>query len=250
MIIYLYGPDSYRRQEKLKAILDKYKAKHSALTIERFDLFAEASAEADLGKLKDFVRSQSLFDSFKFGIIYAGGEPASDLAELLKNNLETKDTVLAVIADSALPRAFEFLLKKPALSEKFEPLEEAAVLSFLKKEAAKLKLNLSREAMISLLNLHKSDLWGIKNDLEKISLGGKPEESPEFSNFFVLLNRFRRGNPAALEMLLESDEPAKIFNIIAAQADPYLKIKMADYDAAIKSGKMEYEEALTDLVIS
>lgn len=247
MIIYLYGPDSYRRQEKLKAILEKYKAKHSALTIERFFL----DEEGDFERLKDFARSQSLFDSFKFGIIHAGGvELEKDFTDLLKANLETKITVLAVIAEVPLPKTFEFLLKKPVLSEKFEPLGEAAVLAFIKNESAGLKLNLSKETMISLLNAHKSDLWGIKNNLEKISLGGKAEENSEFSNFFVLLNRFRRGNLAALETLLGNDDPAKVFNIVAAQADPYLKIKMADYDAAIKSGKIEYEEALTDLAIS
>ena len=54
----------------------------------------------------------------------------------------------------------------------------------------------------------------------------------------------------ALEtMLALSDPPAKIFNILASQwaeKTPH----MAEYDLAVKSGKVDYEEALVDLLIS
>ncbi|TSC96136.1 MAG: hypothetical protein Athens101426_490 [Parcubacteria group bacterium Athens1014_26] len=57
---------------------------------------------------------------------------------------------------------------------------------------------------------------------------------------------------AALEEFLSrSQEPAMIFNMIAVSpyGSPAWKQKMADYDVAIKSGKLEYEEVLTNMTI-
>jgi len=45
------------------------------------------------------------------------------------------------------------------------------------------------------------------------------------------------------------DPAAKIFNILAAQAGEKIP-RMADYDIAVKSGKLDYEEVLLDLAIS
>ena len=76
------------------------------------------------------------------------------------------------------------------------------------------------------------------------------------SNFFAMIGKLSGRSPfsqkiSSLTWLLETDEPAKIFNMLSAFAKaPEEKIKMADYDVAIKSGKLEYEEALLDLVIS
>jgi hypothetical protein len=50
-------------------------------------------------------------------------------------------------------------------------------------------------------------------------------------------------------MLAGNDPPAKIFNILASQWQEKIP-HMAEYDLAIKSGKVDYEEALVDLLIS
>ena len=47
----------------------------------------------------------------------------------------------------------------------------------------------------------------------------------------------------------ENESAAKIFNIISALW-PQKTPQFAAYDRAIKMGKMDYEEALTDLVLS
>jgi hypothetical protein len=50
-------------------------------------------------------------------------------------------------------------------------------------------------------------------------------------------------------MLAANDPPAKIFNILASQWQEKTP-HMAEYDLAVKSGKVDYEEALVDLLIS
>jgi hypothetical protein len=50
-------------------------------------------------------------------------------------------------------------------------------------------------------------------------------------------------------MLAANDPPAKIFNILASQWQEKTP-HMAEYDLAVKSGKVDYEDALVDLLIS
>jgi len=247
MIIYLYGPDSYRRQEKLKEIVANYKKKHSTITIDKF-------IEGEFERFGDFIKNQSLFDSFKLAIIFeAFISENKNFAELLKAHLNSKNIILLISVDKKLPKEFNFILNSSAetsvLSQSFEKLETTQIENFVKKEALKRDLKLPIQTINSLVRANSSDLWGIVNDLDKLELGGKLEESLAEPEFFSLINRVRRGDITALEILLHKQEPAMIFNIIASQAGPDLKEKMADYDVAIKSGKLDYEEALLSVIL-
>lgn len=249
MILYLYGPDSYRRQEKLKEILAKYQEKHSGLTMERFIL----EAEEDLLRLKEFLSEQSLFGGSKLVIVYCNEEP-KELADFLKTIVNGNSALnLVLLADKHLGKGFNFLLKKPVLSQEFDQLRGASLAAFVRKEAAERGLKIPAETINDLIR-GTADTWTIVNELDKLALGGKLESGPAYPNFFSLLQRLKSGLAKtalpALSQLLDHDDPAAVFNILASQADRDLKIKMADYDAAIKSGKMGYEEALLDLVIS
>lgn len=248
MIIYLYGPDSYRRQEKLKEIVANYKKKHLAITIDKF-------AEGEFGRLEDFIKNQSLFDEFKLAIIFESASLRTapenkNFAELLKTHLNSKSTILAISVDKKLPKEFGFLLEKSVVSQSFEELSGLYLENFIKKEAEKRGMKLSPDVFRKLIIANRSDLWGIVNDLDKLELGGKLEDGLVEPEFFSLINRAKRGDITALEILLSKQEPAMIFNIIASQAGPDLKEKMANYDVAIKSGKLEYEEALLDVILT
>lgn len=246
MLIYLYGPDSYRRYEKQKEIIFKYKEKHAAVNVDRFLL----DAENELERLKEFLKNQSLFENFKLAVIQLSKTAnEKELAELFKKYIEAKTITLLITADEKLPSSFSFLTKKPALSQEFKELTGVQLTNFIKSEAAKRKLNLSSQDITKLVQVHGSNLWGLVNDLDKLALGGALEDRVSVGNIFPYLTRAKRGDLSALEFLLAVEEPAKIFNIMAAQADTYLKNKMADYDAAIKSGKLGYAEALIDLTL-
>lgn len=244
MIIYLYGPDSYRRQEKLREIVANYQKKHSAITINKF-------MEEEFGRLDDFVKNQSLFDDFKLAIIFEiAASENKNFAELLKTHLNSKSIILAISVDKKLPKEFSFLLEKSVVSQSFEELSGSYLENFIKKEAEKRGMKLSPDVFRKLIIANRSDLWGIVNDLDKLELGGKLEDGLVEPEFFSLINRVRRGDITALEILLNKQKPAMIFNIIASQAGPDLKEKMANYDVAIKSGKLDYEEALLDVILT
>ena len=253
MIICLYGADSYRRQEKLKWYAEKFKEKHSALTAERFTL----SEDGELARLKEFAAAQSLFDNFKFGVLDEAAEADSkELAEVLKLALNSRNLTLVISAEKFLPKEFKILNDSSVIKEEFD-FTPSDLAGFLKKEAEKRNLKLIPAVSDILIKNCGGDKWWLVTELDKLALGSPAAIEPvrEDQNFFGLINKFRNADSVgyalpALERLLDFEEPAKIFNMISsfAKASEDLR-KMADYDAAIKSGKMEYPEALLDLAL-
>ena len=88
VIIFLYGPDSYRRQEKLKEITAQYQVKHADVAIQMFD------AATQSGALLGALREQSLFGAAKFVVAQNFSELPKDFTELisaaLKNIFDSK----------------------------------------------------------------------------------------------------------------------------------------------------------------
>lgn len=249
MLIYLYGPDAYRRQKKLKSIIETYQKKHSMLTIEHFLM----EKENEMNRLQDFLKGQSLFGEAKLGVVH-DPEEAEGLGPILKSILDDKTNTLIVISEKKLGAGFPFLFKKPTLTESFEILKGVKLATAIRNEAAARRINVEEKTIFLLAETYGGDLFAIVNELEKMALGSDFAPHPKDPPFFALIQTLKsRGSLglklSALAYLLENEEPAAIFNITAAIADPSLKIKMADYDIAVKSGKLEYEEVLTDLVI-
>ncbi|MDO8467013.1 MAG: hypothetical protein Q7S83_02620 [bacterium] len=250
MLIYLYGPDAYRRQQKLKEITEKFTDKHGNSGLERFDL----SMKGEVERLKDFSTTQSLFDSSKFGIVYEADEAEpKEVNNLLKIADGSKTISLAVVADKALPKTFKILSGAEVISQEFDNLESAQVSAFAKAEAQRRDFKLSDSLLQGLIWKYAKDTWGLVNEIERLALGGNPETVLREQDFFSAISQLEYGKTASvklpiLERLMHSEDLPKIFNILAAMARN--KNKMADYDLAIKSGKLEYEEVLTDLALS
>lgn len=250
MLIYLYGPDAYRRQQKLKEITDKFIKDHGNSGLERFDL----SVKGEIERLKDFTTTQSLFDSSKLGVIYEANEAEpKEVNNLLKIADGSKTIGLAVVAEKALPKTFKIIYGKDVWARDFDNLSQAQLSTFAKEEARKRDFQLSDSLLQSLVWKYAKDTWGLVNEIERLALGGNPEAVLREQDFFSAISQLEYGKAASaklptLERLMNSEEPAKIFNILAAMARN--KNKMADYDLAIKSGRLEYEEVLTDLALN
>lgn len=218
--------------------------------MEDFDL----ANHDDLPKLKDFAAAQSLFTDFKLGILNNAAEAdAGELEKILQLATDAKTLTLAISANAPLTK-LKVLRGSGVIKEDFKTLTKPALAGLIQKEAAKRGLKLSPKAVAALAENYSGDSWAAITELDKLSLGGAPEPFLEEQNFFELIGRLQKsGSPlarlAALEKLLNRHESAMIFNFIANRANPALKTKMADYDVAIKSGKMDYEEALTELAI-
>jgi DNA polymerase III delta subunit len=268
MIIYLYGADSYRRRQKIKELITVYRQKHPHFDFKRFDL--EENPEDYLG-LKDFMNQPSLFDNFKMSLITGIFEvEPKKIKPILKEQL-TKENFSLLISEEKKPtKEFDFLLKKPALTQEFESLTAGKLVFFLRKEAEKRNLNFSPEAVNYLTRWFgtiNSDNWALINELDKIAVAdfSQPISVKDLETLIsfsfreeiydlarVLAGRYPlKKKLITLERLLIQKEPAAYaFNLLSYRADGSLLLKLADYDCSVKSGGLDYEEVLLDLALA
>lgn len=249
MILYFYGSDTYRLRRYAAKVAGEYEKKHGikpvAFDVERADF---------LTGLTEFCAARSLFVSKRCGIVDVSADQPKELKPLLKSIALDKEITLILVSDHKLPKEFDSVLKEATLKE-FEPLSGAKVLSFVKEEAAQLGLSVNDTMIREVVGALGEDLWLIMSELEAVSFGKQFEAPRNTPAFFPLIQGMKGGGVIGKQLgtlyhLLEHHEPAMVFNMIASMADASTKMQMADYDVAIKSGKLDYPEALVDLVLS
>ncbi len=269
MIIFLYGPDEWRRTEKKRAIVAEFVHKRSDLGVAEFDLSLKEGFQAT----EEFLRAQSLFSAPKLAIIEQVFEAESKaLAKFLVPFLDATDATVLISEKSKPVKALHFLLEKPALTQEFETLVGAEWLAFVRAQAKARGANLAPPAAQFLANVFQGNTWGLVTELEMLAglstaraargkdaapldMGDLIEFDLEVApNYWALMNGLKsvdmKKRLYALEsMLALADPPAKIFNILAAQWQEKTP-HMAEYDLAVKAGKVDYEEALVDLLVS
>jgi DNA polymerase III delta subunit len=258
MTIFLYGPDDYRRTQKKRELIAEFSKKRSDKGIGSFDLAESGASE----ELETFLENQSLFESAKFAIIDNAFEiePAR-FAKIIKPYTESK-TVTLLISEKEKPvKALAFLLKKPVLFQEFKNLTGAFFENFVVLEAKKNGISLDAPAARYLAAVFAGDAWALATEMQKLAslrskITKKDLDAFDFEiapAYWPLLMGVRspdaRNRFTALETLLASgDPPPKIFNILASQWREKTN-QMAEYDFAIKSGKLEYDDALLALVL-
>jgi DNA polymerase III delta subunit len=267
MIIFLYGPDSYRRQKKIKEIIEEYRRKNSNFSRADFDL----ENPGDFLKFKEFGSQMLIFDDKKLAILKNVYEADSKkINGLVKNYLDSLDFTIIISEEKKPKKDLEFLLKKPAITEEFNYFDDEKLKFFIQKEACQRNIKLSPTAVRFLAGIFAKDGWGLMNELEKIGLIFQdkiiePEDLRKISDYciqsadiFGFVNAVSQNWPlrqkiSALERIfIDGEEPAKIFNILAASRrlpEKLLK-NLADYDIAVKSGKIDYDEVLLDLALT
>lgn len=264
MIIFLYGPDDYRRHQKSKEIIEEYKKRHPNFLLQFFDL----EEEDEFFKLQEFNQNRSFFEEIKMAVLENYFEIADkEKKAFLKNAIDKKDLILLISEKKQPLKEFKFLLEEPVQFQEFENFDVAQLVFFIKKEAKNRKLNLSDEAVFFLKDVFNDDLWGLINELDKLALVKKSKlevadikEHSDASlpyNIFTFINNFNSQQISeslfSLEMLFfNREEPAKIFNFLAAskRKTKDLTEKLAQYDVLVKLGKLDYEEVLLDLALS
>ena len=258
MIIFLFGPDDYRRTQKKKDIVAEFGKKHSSRGIGMFDLVETDSLE----KLKEFLGNQSIFDDAKLAEIENAFEiDAKTIKALIQPFLENKKVNILMSEHDKPVKVLEFLKEKPVWSQSFEVLKGSQWEEFIRNEAGKNEVKLDAAALEFLSAVYAGDSWALATELQKLGSAKSAitkkdietldlEIAPEYWPVLMgLRGKEIGGRLRALETLLAQGDPApKIFNILASQWKEKIPA-MAEYDFAVKSGKLEYEEAVLELVL-
>ena len=267
MLYYLYGPDSYRKGGKLREILGTYKKKH-----EHSDIFT-ANLEENPDVWKDaarFARQPSMFTDSKVIVVFESGVPEDkEWKKFLKDYADSKRAFRMVSDISATKAAFRFLIERAEKAQEFAELTGAPLVAFIKEEAASRDLEFDVSS-IKLFAAHieaqkECRSWSVISELEEMRLLGVSKISSEIINKYFdysgkdevysasrkILNSLSLPlRLAALEkMFFQNEAPAYVFNSLGFQAYGRDAAELAKYDVLVKSGKIEYEEALLDFVL-
>ena len=253
MLLHIYGPDDYRRHRAMRDILSQYRAKHP----EGMDGYFDCSEDGAMSALQQFTREQGLFAKKQLAVIVNPGDGERPLVKLLKYQQDNEKCVLLVVAEKKLPKDFALLYGEAVGPKKKEyaELTGAAFATFLKQEVGEKGLSVSGQVLADVSALYAGDTWGAVTELLRVASGGAVAEKREAGDFIAAIRGLHAsGRPdtrlRSLFLLLENDDPAKVFNMAAAFSGGAGKVRFADYDIAVKSGRIGYEEALLEYVLS
>ena len=270
MIYVLYGPDTYSSRKKLKGIIEEFRKKtagsasfdktqdkplttggsaafpsarfgtgttNGSLNLEIFD--AEEDAPE---KIFSAANSPSLFREKKLIVIERILSPKNDLLLKLRPHLERwkeskNDIYVFWDAEAINTEKLEEIIKLADKKQKFELLDQPKTKIFIEKEAMERQLRLSEKEKVALMARHRNNLWGIVNELDKISLGGSLSREPALNkdlkiyNFLDALSLKQKNAPRLLYSLYENGfDEIYIYAAMVNHARNLLLIKKTSSD--------------------
>ncbi len=259
MIIFLYGADSYRREEKRQGIEREYCKKRGGTSVASFSTGTEKNPSKSGGEeLRSYVRNRPLFGGVQYAVfrIEAYGALTKDDITFLKGVLASPDATIIVTAETKPTKPLSFLLEAPVAFQEFTELSGEELRGYVAHQAGLRGMRIP-DVQIALLHaLHGSDLWGSMTELDMLSLtesGTRTVARTWSVDFMGMLGIVARGDvqqklPALVRLSREHDA-AKTFNVLSASVFGEKKRLMADYDVAMKRGTLDYELALTDFAL-
>ena len=168
MIIFLFGPDTYRSRKKLGEIIEHYKKSHkSGLNLKYIDL-----KEENFQDLKDNSRYISMFNEKKLIVLKNAFGNKNFKENFLKNYkdfLKTEDVILFYEEGEISERDSLYkLLKKYSKSQEFRMLEGVNLKNWIKEEVENYGGKIEPKAIEILTIFTGDDSWQIENEIKKL----------------------------------------------------------------------------------
>lgn len=255
MIIFLYGADAYRIQEKLALLKEKFISarSQSKLNLSTLDLW-----QSNINELRPALLSKGLFSEKRMTILHNALSKKNNesfqkiITHLTENySLLQKDQENIVIFQegevklkdlSSSQKKLFSLLKKEKFYPEFRPLTKPQVKKWAEDYADKKKIKIEKNALNYIINSLKNNLWAIKNELDKIKYSFKPTTQislemirktlvpqPE-ENIWNLIEAFgQKDKKSASQLLIEQIEAGMgtdyIVSMLAYQYRTILRVK-------------------------
>lgn len=187
MVIFLYGPDTFRARRKLKQIVERYQTKNkSGLNLVRFSLM-----EKSFDELKNFLEAVSMFAEKKLAVIEDLFEASPESKEKFLKYLKeadlgkSQDKFVVIFAqleksqdkktkgkyvfkDKVSQELFAELTKKSVSSEEFDELTGVRLNQWIKREAEVQGGKIEPAAINQLASYVGPDLWLMQNEIQKL----------------------------------------------------------------------------------
>jgi len=170
MIIFLYGPDSFRSKRKLDELVNHYKESNkSGLNL----LYLDAD-KIDFDEFYNQFRVSSMFQEKKLIIlnnVFSKKPFQEEFLENIKDIESLKDVVVVFEKDSVDERTKLFkTLKKDCKSQEFNLLDLKTLRVFAENEFKLRGAKINIDAAALLLSYVGNDLWRLSNEIDKLAL--------------------------------------------------------------------------------
>ncbi len=240
MLILLYGEDTYRSRQKLKEIVEEYKAKHeSGLSLAVF-----RDGDLNLDKVREKIEAVSMFDEKKLIILEdlfqnkKNQEDFFNYAKKIKLK-DNQDIVIVIHQEGKL--AISPFKNKLSMLESFESLKGTSLTNWVKKEFEKNNVRVNPEVIKKLTAYVGSDLWQMSSEVNKLASFGKDKEINQDdvdllvkasfdTNIFKTLDALaQKDKRTALKLihqhLNQGEDQFYLFSMLVYQVRTLLKLK-------------------------
>lgn len=168
MIIFLYGPDTYRSQRKLNEIVEHYQKIHkSGLNLKFFD-----EKTGDFKEFQNEIKSVSMFAEKKLIVlegVFANQDFKENFLKNYKELVDSKDIILFYEKKEISPaEPLLKFLKKYAKCQEFELLDVQRLKNWAKKEVENYGAKIDECALQLLVDFIGNNLWQMENEIKKL----------------------------------------------------------------------------------
>jgi len=241
MVIFLYGPDSYRSRRKLEEIIDHCKnSRKSGVNLVSID-----SNQLDFSDFYRTISNSGIFPEKKIIILknlFSNQKFQEDFLQGVEKLHNLKD-IIVVFEPAAVDERLKIfkVLSKNCWSQEFKLLDKNNLNQWAKKEFYGINQKINLDALNLLINYVGSDLWRASNEIKKLAdfkkgtiikkedveLLVKPEiESDIFKTIDALAARNKKLALHFLQKHLDAgDNPLYLLSMIAYQFKNLLIIK-------------------------
>ncbi len=173
MIIFIYGKDVYRLQQKLKEIIDEYRDIHKSGLNLRF-----LEKDESVKDLLDCNKQVSMFDEKRLFILSDVFNNTVFKEDVIKNieNLLSSENIFVIYGEGEVRKNDKLLTllkkekdKKRVIIKDYPFLPEKKLYLWIEAEFLKNNVNADKNAIFKLQEMCGSDTWRLKNEVEKLS---------------------------------------------------------------------------------
>ncbi|PIU42766.1 MAG: DNA polymerase III subunit delta [Parcubacteria group bacterium CG_4_9_14_0_2_um_filter_35_11] len=173
MVLFLYGPDTFRSKRKLAEIIGKYRFKYkSGLNFAKIEL-----SEENFHDFRERIETVSMFKERKLIVLKNVFSLPKTLKERISEYLkkrrlfEDKNIILIFFEEGEIKdknKLFRLLFQKSFKKQEFKELSLNQVRLFIKKEVEKMGGEIYPSTIEKLLFYFGNNLWQLENEIKKL----------------------------------------------------------------------------------